>query len=213
MLNFIPTKVIAVVKNLVLSPQGGAHAGEVLLCEVATTLPNKPFAVQGTQTGYRHKKFTAMAKSCSPGGNNPSSLGFTIVLAEVGFYAFVSILVLEVDDKDEGTAGEGEDFGQLAHYVIELDLRRRYWCREMRRTMVKPENWIRISEQRMVHLGDCGNKCSGIRGVIFFGGNGLVQLSLHCQKLYPHGSQLLHHLLGVRRVFRQHDGGLEGVGY
>jgi hypothetical protein len=77
--------------------------------------------------------------------------------------------------------------------------------------MVKPENWIRIPEQRMVHLGDCSNECSGIRGDIFFGGDGLVQLSLHCQKLRPHGGQLLHHLLGVRLVFRQHDGGLEGV--
>jgi hypothetical protein len=37
-----------------------------------------------------------MAKSCSPEGNNPSSLGFTIVLAEVGYYAFVSILSLKL---------------------------------------------------------------------------------------------------------------------
>jgi hypothetical protein len=93
----------------------------VLLCEVATTLPNKPFAEKGTQTVYQHKKFTAMTKNCSPGGNNTSSLGFTLVLAEVGFYAFISILFLEVDDKEEGTAGLGEDYGQLTHNVIELD--------------------------------------------------------------------------------------------
>jgi hypothetical protein len=62
-----------------------------------------------------------MAKSCSLEGNNPSSLRFTIVLVEVGYYAFVSILVLEVDDREEGTAGEGEDYGQLAHNVIGLD--------------------------------------------------------------------------------------------
>ncbi len=74
------------------------------------------------------------------------------------FYAFISILVLEVDDKEEGTAGEGEDYRQLTHNVIELDPSGDGTsAAKCRHTMVKPENWIRIPEQRMVHLGDCGN--------------------------------------------------------
>ncbi len=122
MLNFIPTKVIVVVKNLVLSPQGGDHAGKVLLCEVATTLPNKPFAEQLPKPGIDKKSLQQWLKAAVQKEiHNPSSLGFTIVLAEVGYYAFVSILVLEVDDKEEGTAGEGEDYGLHAHNVIELE--------------------------------------------------------------------------------------------
>ncbi len=77
-------------KNFVQSPQGGYHACEVLLWEVATTFPNKPLAEKGTQAGYRHKKVTAKAKNCSPGGTTNLSLGFTIVLAEVGFYTVLT---------------------------------------------------------------------------------------------------------------------------
>jgi hypothetical protein len=45
-LNFVSTRVVTVVKNLVLSPTGRYHAGELSLCKVAITLPNKPLVEQ-----------------------------------------------------------------------------------------------------------------------------------------------------------------------
>jgi hypothetical protein len=39
---------VMVVKNLALSPQGGYHAREVLLCKVATTFPSEPLVEQST---------------------------------------------------------------------------------------------------------------------------------------------------------------------
>jgi|LakMenEpi03Aug12_release.lakeMendotaPanAssembly.Ray.scaffolds.fasta_scaffold5702954_1 hypothetical protein len=52
-LNFISTKVVIVVENLVyiLSPRGDYHACEVSLCKVVTTVPNEPLVELGTQEG------------------------------------------------------------------------------------------------------------------------------------------------------------------
>jgi len=47
-------QVVIVVKNLVLSRQGGYHDREVSLCKKAITLPNKLLVEQGTQAGYLH---------------------------------------------------------------------------------------------------------------------------------------------------------------
>ncbi len=48
------------VKNLVLSPQGGYCVSEVSLCEVATTLANEKLVEgEGTQGGYRLNDFMA----------------------------------------------------------------------------------------------------------------------------------------------------------
>ncbi len=54
-LNIVSTRVVTGVKNLVLSPQGGYRVGEVLLCQVATPLPNELLFEQNAQAGYRHK--------------------------------------------------------------------------------------------------------------------------------------------------------------
>jgi hypothetical protein len=51
---FVSTRVVTVVENLVLSPQGRYRAGEVALRKGATTLPSKPHIEQGAQAGYRH---------------------------------------------------------------------------------------------------------------------------------------------------------------
>jgi hypothetical protein len=47
-------QVVIVVKNLVLSQQGGYHDREVSLCKEAITLTNKLRVEQGTQAGYLH---------------------------------------------------------------------------------------------------------------------------------------------------------------
>jgi hypothetical protein len=49
---FVSTRVVTVVENLVLSPQGRYRAGEVSLRKGATTLPSKPHIEQGAQAGY-----------------------------------------------------------------------------------------------------------------------------------------------------------------
>ncbi len=46
-LNFISTRAVIVVENLVLSLQGGYHACEVSLSKVATTLHNESLVEQG----------------------------------------------------------------------------------------------------------------------------------------------------------------------
>jgi hypothetical protein len=65
------------------------------------------------------------------------------------FYAFISIHVLKVDDEEEETAEEGEDFGQVAPNVIELDpCGDGTGAAKCRHTLVKPESWIRIPEKK-----------------------------------------------------------------
>jgi hypothetical protein len=74
-LYFIYTWAVAVVKNLLLSPQGDYCACGVSLCEVATTFPNKPLVEQGCQAGYQHTDI--------PGNINMTTDSFT------GFSAFL----------------------------------------------------------------------------------------------------------------------------
>jgi hypothetical protein len=50
-LNFISTKAVTVVENLVLSPRGDYRACDVSLCKVASTVPNEPLVELGTQEG------------------------------------------------------------------------------------------------------------------------------------------------------------------
>ena len=88
-LNFISTRAIAVVKNLLLSPQGDYCACGVSLCEVATTFPNKPLVEQGTQAGYRHTDIS--------GNMNMTTVSFTsfpafLICRNIGLTVYLQIL-------------------------------------------------------------------------------------------------------------------------
>ncbi len=69
------------------------------------------------------------------------------------FQPLVCILVLEVDTKEQGSAGEGDGIGQLADDVVELHAGGGgAGAAERRLTLAEPENWVRFPEGGNVHL-------------------------------------------------------------